>query len=316
MKFVDKRKILKSVIYLFIGLIFVWIFMRIMSDADKIDWQNLHIKYIPLSASIVILAAAYLIRSAVWTYMLRFFGGDVSMRQGMKVFLLTQAGRYIPGKIWQFAGAGFLGKRFGISADVSVTTTFIAVLFNQTVGLILSILLLRSVFVGQFSIYIGGIALLICALAFLASPLFPKCINWAAKLIGKKTNIAIKKMPLQVVVLFLLAYVLIWGMFGIGFVLLAKSFFPNTDNLLFLNATGALAAACVLGFFSILTPSGLGVRELVLAFALTPFIGKAEAGILAIAARLWMTIVEFMVMGWAVIPFLTWYKNKKMETEL
>ena len=85
---------------------------------------------------------------------------------------------------------------------------------------------------------------------------------------------------------------------------------------MFLNATGALAAACVLGFFSILTPSGLGVRELVLAFALTPIVGKAEAGILAIAARLWMTFVELVVMGWAVIPFLTWYKNNKTKTEL
>ena len=316
MKSGGKKNLLKSVVYIFIGLIFVWIFMRILSDADKIDWQNLHISWLPLSASIVILGSAYLIRSAVWTYMLRFFGGKISMREGMKVFLLTQAGRYIPGKIWQFAGAGFLGKRFGIPADISVTTTFIAVLFNQTVGLILSLLLLQSAFVDNSSVYAGGILFLIGIIVFLTSPLFPKCANWAARLIGKKTNITIKKMPLHIVIVFLMAYVVIWGMFGVGFVFLAMSFFPNADNLMFLNATGALAAACVLGFFSILTPSGLGVRELVLAFALTPVIGKAEAGILAIAARLWMTLVEFIVMGWAVIPFLTWYKNKKTKTEL
>ena len=70
-------------------------------------------------------------------------------------------------------------------------------------------------------------------------------------------------------ILWLLAvYLLLWALLGVAFFLFIKSLTPVLISQL-LVVTGIYAAAWSIGFLSVITPSGLGVREGVLSLLLT-----------------------------------------------
>jgi len=62
---------------------------------------------------------------------------------------------------------------------------------------------------------------------------------------------------------------------------------------------GLYTAAYILGFISPIAPAGLGVREFTLAAFMVQLglANEADAALVAIAARLWLTIVELVPSG-------------------
>jgi hypothetical protein len=79
---------------------------------------------------------------------------------------------------------------------------------------------------------------------------------------------------------------------GLGLCLLA---FPG--ELPLSSGIGGFAFAWAVGFLSLLTPSGIGVREVALTAVLSPLGHIADIGLLAVAHRVAMTIAEFSVAG-------------------
>ena len=59
-------------------------------------------------------------------------------------------------------------------------------------------------------------------------------------------------------------------------------------------AVGSFVASYVAGLIVVFAPSGLVVREAALVAALGPAIGGGPALVLALAARLWLLVVELL----------------------
>ncbi len=64
-----------------------------------------------------------------------------------------------------------------------------------------------------------------------------------------------------------------------------------------LPVASAFAAAYVLGYLMVFAPAGLGPREGFLVAFLTPHLGAAPSGVIAVVARLWTTAVEVVPAG-------------------
>jgi len=303
MAILTKQRIKTLCVYVFIAAVFVWIGKRVYTDFNQIQWDMTHIRPLLLLSACIVLLAAYLIRSVIWVLLFRASGNRIALLSGMKLFLLTQAGRYIPGKIWQFVGAGFLAQTYNVPAASCVSTTFLAILLNQGVGILVSFVFF-SHFFGQYTyILISAISITVLSIGFMSSPYFQRTLNAAGRIFKRKVpEISVPRF--HVLCLYACLYAIIWGLFGAGFMLLARGIMPGSDQLGFMQASGALAAACVVGFLSLFSPSGLGVREAILTLLLSPVIGEAPAGMLAIAARVWMTLIEIIVIGWAAVPVL------------
>ena len=73
----------------------------------------------------------------------------------------------------------------------------------------------------------------------------------------------------------------------------ANSFAAAASRLTSAPAS-AFAAAYVVGYVILFAPAGLGVREGVLVFMLSPHLGAGTAGAVAAIARLWTTLVEIV----------------------
>jgi hypothetical protein len=88
-------------------------------------------------------------------------------------------------------------------------------------------------------------------------------------------------------------YLPVWLGYGIAFGLLWASF-PALPAVFWPGALGGFAAAYFLGYAALFAPAGVGVREGAMAVLLAPWTGAAAAAVLAVIARIWMTVGELV----------------------
>jgi uncharacterized membrane protein YbhN (UPF0104 family) len=95
-------------------------------------------------------------------------------------------------------------------------------------------------------------------------------------------------------VLFLLVFHgFIWLTYGVAFTLFWSALFP-LDMRDLPRLSGAFAGAYAIGFLSLLTPSGLGVREGALVFFLSGAYPPAVVAVVALLSRLWLIAAELL----------------------
>jgi uncharacterized membrane protein YbhN (UPF0104 family) len=89
-----------------------------------------------------------------------------------------------------------------------------------------------------------------------------------------------------------------WLFYGIAFQLFVHGVLGSAPGELS-SYIAAYTAAYILGFISPIAPAGLGVREFTLAAFMTQLglANEADAALVAIGARLWLTVVELIPSG-------------------
>jgi hypothetical protein len=88
-------------------------------------------------------------------------------------------------------------------------------------------------------------------------------------------------------------YLPAWLAYGLAFGLLWSSL-PALSQVNWSAAVGGFAGAYFLGYAALFAPAGVGVREGALSLWLAPWLGGAAAAVLAVMARLWMTVGEII----------------------
>lgn len=89
-----------------------------------------------------------------------------------------------------------------------------------------------------------------------------------------------------------------WLFYGLAFQLFVRGLLGTAPGEIS-SYIAVYTAAYILGFISPIAPAGLGVREFTLAAFMTQLglANEADAALVAIAARLWLTIVELVPSG-------------------
>jgi hypothetical protein len=95
---------------------------------------------------------------------------------------------------------------------------------------------------------------------------------------------------------YLACYVVNWLLFGVALYVFIKSFYPlELSSILYL--TGAFSFASMMGIVAVFAPSGLGVREGILALFLNQVMPTSVGLVVALASRVWLTIIELLAAG-------------------
>ncbi len=257
---------------------------------------------VPLAlASCVLLLGAYFVSAALWGRIVADLGGPrLPAFEAVRLFMIANLARYLPGKIWQIAGLAVLARRRGVPAS---TATAAAVL-------------------GQGFALVG--ATLVGTGALLAGP--PGIRHWG--IIGAGTlglAVMIGLIPAvfdRIVALWfrlarqdrpphlssahglgwVAAFTANWALYAFSFQVLAASFGHAGHPV---AIASAFAAAYVLGYLMIFAPAGVGVREGALLVFLTPYVGASAATVLAVVSRIWTTGVELVPAGAFWLSHLT-----------
>jgi glycosyltransferase 2 family protein len=267
----------------------------------EVEWQ---FHPLPVAAGFVLMLLAAASTAPLWLTIYRGLGGRVGTIDGSRIFLVTNIGKYLPGKVMHAAGrVALLGER-GQSASIGVTSILVE----------LALSLLGAALVSVFSIPIllreQGLAehlTLISWVSYLALPagligLHPRVMGpvlrfASARLPGKGTELCTDLPPYRTILLLLVGYVVLWITMSIA--LFATSH-TVVDVLTWehLPAVSGIAALSYLfGLAVPIAPAGLGAREGLMTLLLSTMMPAPAAAVTSILYRFVSIAAEMFAAG-------------------
>jgi glycosyltransferase 2 family protein len=280
--------------FLLVGLIIFFLirvlyrnWLQVKSFDFSFDWSSLVLSFLILLVYLVL-------RVYIWKVMLHKMKVSLAFRTCLKISFLSTMGKYLPGKVWLVLGKVYLAGKEGIPKPVALASAVLEVMLELTASIAFFLVFL-SVRPGLTALSSNLIFVLIGAvvggLIMLHPALFYAITNMVLRWM-KKDSIQAAIGYTGMIHLFS-GYVLLVLVQGIAFY-----FFINAICFLPLNTlfglSASVAAAGALGTLSFFAPSGLGVREGVLAVLLTTYVVSPVAVLISLLARIWVTLGELV----------------------
>ena len=238
-------------------------------------------------ASSLLLMIGYAISATNWAYIVNDLGGpQIPKADAIRLFMIANLGRYIPGKIWQIAGLTALAKDRGVPPGTAVGAAVlgqgIALVAAAGLGIGLYYVILPPGYFGLISIVLIGSVVVLATI--------PVSFKAGAKLwLRFKGSQTIETPSPTSGLRWLLLYFVNWIVYALAFWMMVASF---DSDISLIPVAAAFPAAYVLGYLMIFAPAGLGVREGFLIVFLSPHLGLGPSGVIAVVARLWTTLTE------------------------
>lgn len=236
---------------------------------------------------------------AAWVRLYRGAGGTVSYRRGVAVWVATNLGRYIPGKVWHLSGLALHLRRTGESGALALTT---ALTFQVVTLLTGSVVAVGTLGADTARIPGGSPLTAVAVLVLLAALLHPRVVRALTRFAARVTREELEGVETARAGDLAAAAALLaaaWAVYGVGFWCLLEGVSGRGAPAGPVLLTGVFAASYVAGYLVLVAPGGLVVREgamTALLAALTP-VGAAVGGALAVAARIWNTASELLGLG-------------------
>ncbi len=263
---------------------------RLWSDRSSlqgINWWS-HPWY--LAAHLGLLSGLFLALVLGWKLLCAACGSPMRLPAAAAVWLTPNLGKYVPGKVFLFVGRIELAHRLGMRRAAVVT----ALTYEHLLLMLAALPFLAAAVIRGFCLGSGvaSVSLTLLCLAALIIVCFPdlllRLLNLLLDRLGRQR---LESCPQRRQMLLLLGvYGTGWLLYGASGAVLASALGLATDQPVLIAI--AFVAAWLIGFLSMLTPGGLGVREAVLALLLSPVLAGSEAIALALVARLSWTAVE------------------------
>lgn len=264
--------------------------------SQSINWE-FHVEWVLAAAAIT--WAAYALLVEAWRRVVVSMGQRLGYRDAARIAMVSNLGKYIPGKVWAIAGNALLAQQAGVDATASVAAAMVlqalALASGVTLVGVLGLATLRAygtgyvvatVTLGVLAI-LGVLALTSGRLLRLLRRVLPAAIP------------ALRPVPLGVMLAAFGANVCAWAVYGLAFVWLARGLTPDAV-LTWSQASTVFTISYLVGLVALFAPGGVGPRESLFVVLLTGPLGPKLAVALALASRVLLTITE---LG-AAAPFL------------
>jgi len=279
-----------------------YLFYRALSDNwEQVQEQDLGFSWLYVLAT-VIFALAVPVSGLLWGQIVNRLspGPRAGVREAMAVHSASWLLKYIPGQVGSLVNKVVWGQKKGLSRTLIIITFIYENVFLQLASIIPSVvIILLTVGVVVFEGNPVTLLLPVLALIPLVVVLDRRIFHWFMALASKR----ILKQPLpeeyflrtKYTALYLAEFVIPRVMNGAGFVVIAAAVMDVPPSLwLYFGAAYVLAGA--IGILAVFVPSGLGVREAVIAAVLLAAgVEPAQAVILALLSRLISTIGDALV---------------------
>lgn len=270
------------------------------------NWSELRSQPVPLEprpayliASVVVTWAMYALLITSWRALLTSWGQRLDWVTAAYIWVVSNLGKYLPGKVWALAGMTLLAQRAGVAPWAAAASAVVLQAVSVGAGAALvglaGAVALEAAHPGARAA-LGALVLASCAAVGLV--LWPPAARRLLRLAGVETAGAHAPSP-AAVSLGIMCNLIAWIGYGFSLMYLARGLLP-TARLDLPTAIAAFTASYLAGFLALVAPGGIGVREGVMILLLQGPLGLAAATVLALASRVLITITE---LG-AAAPFL------------
>ncbi len=247
-------------------------------QVSAVKW-SLDLKFFALAC--LALTLSYALVAGLWAVALASVT-PTAVAAGVRIWFLANLARYVPGNVWSFVGAVELARRTGAPRR----TTLAVMALTQALSVGLALLVGLPVLLAEWA-RLGRPALLglavVVALALLVLVLWrplERRVRASYPNLGPALDRLLRRGGGG-------------ALTGLAFAALIRAIFPLPASAIPLAVAG-YAAGYAVGFLSLLTPAGLGVREGVLVLALAPVMPAGPALVVALVSRLWMMVFELL----------------------
>jgi len=263
---------------------------------NKVEARLIHLQFgwewIAAGTVMVLITYALLIEG--WRRILEAWDSRLPFIDAARVWFLSNLGKYVPGNVWSLTAMGVMARKRGLSAIAAAGSSVIMQVVSLMTGTAIVMVTVAKL-LGQ-PLLIGAALILLAVLLFSAPRFLPPLTVWIGNLIGRE--IAPPAVPARSIWTAAVASSLSWLFYGIAFQFFVHGLLGSASGELS-SYIAVYTAAYILGFISPIAPAGLGVREFTLAAFMVQLglANEADAALVAIAARLWLTIVELVPSG-------------------
>lgn len=265
-------------------------------QSQSIDWQP-HLGWLLLSLGIVWTSYAVLIEG--WRRVVLAMGEQLTWLQAARITMVSNLGKYLPGKVWAIAGAAMLAERAGVKPAAAVASALLLQALSLASGVLLIALLAPQAIaeLGTGS-RVALIVLAVLAVGGLLVFVVPGALDAIRRWLPGPLKLLQPVAPWPLL-LGLLANLIGWAAYGLAFMCMTRGLIPG-QAIDWSVATAVFTASYLVGLIAAFVPGGVGPREFAFVLLLTPVTGGKVALALAVASRLLLTITE---LG-AALPFL------------
>lgn len=279
-----------------IPLALIIILLRnIFSSGYGLTLSKEYINIAPLLLAIPLVLLIYPEAAFAYRLILLKMGLDVKISKAIKLWIIANTSRYIPGTIWQYIGRVELFKK---EAEVERAST-IQALFIEILLILISSVTVSLLALPVLSYKYPWSRFLVILLPISISLFNPRISNYAINFINKiikKVNYRMKtSLEYRDLVALLPAFILNFFINGVVIYLLINFLNPLGHPFLIVSISGMYAFSWLIGYLAVFSPGGLGVTEVSLAYLLSLLIPLSTASLVAILYRLLLTISELIV---------------------
>ena len=232
----------------------------------------------------------------IWKVLIERFGDRLSFKNSWLVQTLSELVKFVPGKVWHYAGRLYIYERLGVrksSTLIAMAVESGVVVVSGTIVFLCSSPFWRPAGNAVPSRHVAlAVVLAALSLVLLHPRLMERGLNFALARLKRSDRRVQLTIRYRDILLVCGLFCISWLIIGVGVWCLVASF-REVDLSFFPVAAGCTSIAWVMGFVVLIAPRGLGVQEGVLTglLAALSVLAKAEAVLLSLAFRAWTTIV-------------------------
>lgn len=303
------RRALVVVQPLVVALAFVLLFLLLRREWDSLVAHPWRLHPLWLVVSGAFLVGGWLFEILMWQRLIVRFGGRIPYWAAVRIWLASGVAKYVPGKIWQPLSLTLRCQERGVRPEVTFAAlSLFQVVLVLAVGPIAALYLLTWGRRGALEAWMGPYAVwwaIVAAAPLVLFLLWPRAIVAVANAV--LTRVGREPLPSDLSARDLAGVfgisLLAWVGFCGGFAALALAVLPDDGPLwreVVPHAVAAYPIAFAVGFVSVLTPSGLIVRDGMLFLLLAPVVGRDSALIVALAMRVWEIALDAVACACAI----------------
>jgi hypothetical protein len=235
-----------------------------------------------IAVSAVIYGSANMLLVLAWRHLLQYFGAALTHRESIRIYGMSQLGKYVPGNIFHLAGRQALGMAAGVAPASLLKSTIWELGLMAMTGALSGWMILPLLFEGFPQT--AGVLLLLASSATIAVLLHG--------LLDRRLMLAFFWQTL---------FFLVSGAIFIALLnLTAGRASAGAQHWLMIG--GAYIAAWLAGFLTPGAPAGVGVRELVLLFLLKGVVAEADLLMAVLLGRVVTVVGDLLFFA---LAFLT-----------
>jgi uncharacterized membrane protein YbhN (UPF0104 family) len=293
---VSRRNLFRAAQWAFAALVLFFAFRALAGQWNQVGSRLLHVQFgwKHIASATVLILVTYALLIEGWRRILSAWDSHLAFRHAARIWFLSNLGKYVPGNIWSLTAMGVMARERGLSGLAAAGSSVIMQSVTLATGTAI-VMVTGATLLGQ-PVLVGVTVLLLVVGVVTAPRYLPRLVVWAGHVTGRE--FVAPSIPAAGIWTAALASTASWLLYGLAFQLFVRGLLGAAPGEIS-SYIAVYTAAYILGFISPIAPAGLGVREITLAAFMTQLglANEADAALTAIAARLWLTIVELVPSG-------------------